>query len=132
MSNVVGANTEVRGVDEGMTVGIRMAVTVGSGIVTISSRNSKVGRVSFTLGFTFSIAIVSGAGDGLVGGVDTGGRFQAIAITVVTSKVVSVVAISIRMSVVSSIQVCGVSLGFSLRGGVGGSHECKDNLRKYQ
>ena len=104
-AKVVGADTKVRGVDK--TVGIRM--------IRIST-NSKVGGVGLRFGLTFGISIVSSAGDGLVGSIDTGGRFSQ-----------SVVGVRVVMSIVSSSEEkLRVGLGLGL--GESGSDNDKQDL----
>ena len=105
-AKIVGADTKVRGMDK----------TVGIWMIRIST-NSEVCGVGLRFGLAFSISIVGSAGHGLIGSIDTWGRFS--------KSVVSVRIMSIVSSSKEKLRV-GLSLGL----GESSSHNNKQDLEE--
>ena len=119
-TQIVGADAKVRGVNKGVAISIR-SNSIGSGIMTVGSRDGKIGGVS--LGFTFGFTLVNSvsARNGNISGVNTRGGFE--------SSVGIRISVSVGMAVVTvvvGVEVLGVSLG--LGGGVGSGDKCENNL----
>ena len=111
---VVKADAVTRGVDKGMSNGgVSVTIRIGS-IGSISGRDGKVGGIGLRVGTTFGIAVVGGAGHGLVGSVHTGGRFAQVGIDVGVAIVAGV-----------SQEVLRISLGFGESRGNKGENDLK-------
>ena len=109
---VVETDAIMRGVNKAHSIN---SVTIR--ISTINGRNSIVGRIGLGFSGTFGISVVGSAGNGLVGSVDTGGRFAQ-----------TVVNVGIVIPVVPGVDKSWVSLGFWL--GQSGSNNDKQDLQK--
>ena len=102
----------MRGVDKTHSIN---SVTIR--ISTINGWNSIVGGIGLRFSGTFGISVVGSAGNGLVGSIDTGGRFAQ-----------TVVNVGIMIPVVPGVDKSWVSLGFGL--GQSGPNNDKQDLQK--
>ena len=110
---IVETDAKMRGVDKTHSIN---SVTIR--ISTINGRNSIVGGIGLRFSGTFGISVVGSAGNGLVGSIDTGGRFSQ-----------SVVGVRVVMSIVSSSEE-KLRVGLSLGLGESGSDNDKQDLAK--